>query len=120
MDISALNSSQKNMTVGRGSATDGSQDVEALARQRDKAPTQRDGDKDNSVAQDSATISTEGLQLSNTASVKQAANQTQILDRQKAQETASSIISAIRSNPAQAKEAVANASPTRVANALAA
>ncbi|MBS4050195.1 hypothetical protein [Methylomonas rivi] len=119
MDITALN--QKNIPVGRSSAAGANAtEVDGLASQRNVAPTGRDGEKDNSVARDSATISTEALQLSNTASVKQATNQTQIPDRQKAQEAASNIISAIQSNPAQAKDAFANASPTRAANALAA
>jgi hypothetical protein len=121
VDITALNSSQKNVSAGRSNAAGTSAtEVDDLASQRSRAPTQGDGDKENSVARDSATISTEALKLSNTASVSQVTNQTQIPDRQKAQETASNIISAIQSNPAQAKDAVANASPTRVANALAA
>lgn len=120
MDITALNPSQKNISVGRNSsAGTNAAEVDSLASQRNKAPTDRDGDKDNSVARDSATISTEALKLSNTASVKQAANQTQIPDRQKAQEVASNIITAIQSNSTQAQNAFANASPTRAANALA-
>lgn len=122
MDITALNSNQKNIPVGRNSSagTRNSAEVDELASQRSKAPTDRDGDKDNSVARDSATISTEALKLSNTASVTQVTNQTQIPDRQKAQEAASNIISAIQSNPTQAKDAFANATPARTANALAA
>ncbi len=118
MDITAFNSSQKNTTVGRN-ASSATAEVDGLASQINKAPTDRDGDKDNSVARDSATISTEALKLSNTASVRQATNQTQIPDRQKAQEAAGNIITAIQSNPRQAQDAFANASPTRAANALA-
>ncbi|MCK9605184.1 MAG: hypothetical protein M0R33_01915 [Methylomonas sp.] len=120
MDITALNPSQKNISVGRNSsAGTKAAELDSSAGQRNKVPSDRDGDKDNSVARDSATISTEALKLSNTDSVKQATNQTQIPDRQKAQEAASNIITAIQTDPNQAKNAFANASPTRVANALA-
>lgn len=120
MDITALNSSQKNITGGRNSSAGaGVAEVDSSASQRNKAPTDREGSKVDSVAQDSATISTEALRLSNVASVKQATNQTQIPDRQKAQEAAGNIITAIQSNPSQAQNAFGNASPARTANALA-
>lgn len=118
MDISAFNSSQKNITVGRNAAS-AATEVDGLASQINKEPTNRNGEKDNSVAQDSATLSTEGLKLSSTASVRQATNQTQIPDRQKAQEAAGNIITAIQNNPVQAQNAFANASSARTANALA-
>ena len=119
MDINTLNPQQTTAT-GRVGVT-GSQETEAnkLANKASIASPPED-EKPNSVAQDTATLSSEGYRLSSTSVVQGVSNETQIPDRQKAQEMVSNIVTAVQGNPEQAQKAVGNASPTRVASALAA
>lgn len=67
--------------------------------------TDRDGDKDNSVAQDSVTLSSQSLKLASTSSVQGATNQTQIPDRQAAQKIVDQLVTGIQNNPEQAQSA---------------
>src|SRR5574343_861609 len=119
MDINTLNPQQTGVT-GRTGVT-GLKDTEAnkLANQANITSTP-EGEKPNSVAQDTATLSTEGYRLSSTSVVQSVSNETQIPDRQKAQERVGNIVTAVQTNPAQAQQAVKNISPARVASALAA
>lgn len=119
MDINTLNPQQTTAT-GRVGLT-GSKETEAnkLANQASIASPPED-EKPNSVAQDTATLSSEGYRLSSTSVVQGVSNETQIPDRQKAQEMVSNIVTAVQGNPEQAQKALGNASPTRVASALAA
>ena len=118
MDINTLNPQQSTVT-GKASVTN-SREAEAnkLANQANIANSQED-EKANSVAQDTATLSTEGYRLSSTSVVQSVSNETQIPDRQKAQEIVSNLVTAVQSNPLQAQRAAGNVSPIRVAGALA-
>lgn len=119
MDINTLNPQQTGVTGRTG--VSGLKDTEAnkLANQAN-ITSPPEGEKLNSVSQDTATLSTEAYRLSSTSVVQGVSNETQIPDRQKAQEIAGNIVTAVNANPAQAKQAVGNISPARVANALAA
>lgn len=79
-----------------------------------------DGDKDNSQAKDSATISSAAYSLASTSVVSGVTTETRIPDPQKAKQVAGDIVSAINDNPADAQKAVNGASLDRVANLLAA
>jgi hypothetical protein len=118
MDINTLNPQQTTATGRAGVTSFKETEANKLANQTNIA-SPREDEKANSVAQDTATLSTEGYKLSSTSVVQGLSNETQIPDRQKAQEMVSNIVTAVQGNPAQAQKAVSNASPTRVANALA-
>lgn len=118
MDINSLNSQQTNVT-GRANVTSANE-TEANKRVNQAAiASSRDDERPNAVAQDTATLSTEGYRLSSASVVQGVSNETQISDRQKAQELVSNFVTAAQNNPAQVQKVAGNASPIRVAGALA-
>lgn len=81
--------------------------------------TDRDGDQDNSVAQDSVTLSSRSLKLASTSSVQGITNQTQIPNRQEAQKVVNQLVTGFQKSPEQAQNAVSNASPAAASKLLA-
>lgn len=118
MDINTLNPQQTTVTGRSNVASAKETEARKLANQANIANSQED-EKANGVAQDTATLSTEAYRLSSTSVVQSVSNETQIPDRQKAQEVVSNLVTAVQSNPLQAQRAAGNASPLRVAGALA-
>jgi hypothetical protein len=118
MDINTLNPQQTTVTGRSNVASSKETEANKLANQANIANSQED-EKANGVAQDTATLSTEAYRLSSTSVVQSVSNETQIPDRQKAQEVVSNLVTAVQSNPLQAQRAAGNASPLRVAGALA-
>jgi hypothetical protein len=118
MDINTLNPQQTTVTGRSNVASAKETEARKLANQANIANSQED-EKANGVAQDTATLSTEAYRLSSTSVVQSVSNETQIPDRQKAQEVVSNLVTAVQSNPLQAQRAAGNASPIRVAGALA-
>jgi hypothetical protein len=118
MDINTLNPQQTTVTGRSNVASSKETEARKLANQANIANSQED-EKANGVAQDTATLSTEAYRLSSTSVVQSVSNETQIPDRQKAQEVVSNLVTAVQSNPLQAQRAAGNASPIRVVGALA-
>jgi hypothetical protein len=118
MDINTLNPQQTTVTGRSNVASSKETEANKLANQANIANSQED-EKANGVAQDTATLSTEAYRLSSTSVVQSVSNETQIPDRQKAQEVVSNLVTAVQSNPLQAQRAAGNASPIRVVGALA-
>jgi hypothetical protein len=118
MDINTLNPQQTTVTGRSNVASSKETEARKLANQANIANSQED-EKANGVAQDTATLSTEAYRLSSSSVVQSVSNETQIPDRQKAQEVVSNLVTAVQSNPLQAQRAAGNASPIRVAGALA-
>lgn len=114
MDITIKNGLSNPLASAKGKTTG----VDNAAAQNTTPASDRDGDNGNSVARDSTTISSESLRLASTSTVQGMSNQTQIPDRQKAQEMASQIVTAFANNPNQAQNAFSNVSAARTAKVL--
>jgi len=115
MDINANNS----LNTQLASTQSKSAGVGGLAGQQPIPATDRDGDQDNSVAQDSVTLSSQSLMLASTSSVQGTTNQTQIPNRQEAQKLVDQLVTGLQNNPEQAQNAVSNASSASASKLLA-
>jgi hypothetical protein len=115
MDINASNS----LNTQLASTQSKSAGVGSLAGQQPIPATDRDGDQDNSVAQDSVTLSSQSLKLASTSSVQGTTNQTQIPNRQEAQKLVDQLVTGLQNNPEQAQNAVSNASSAAASKLLA-
>ncbi len=115
MDINANNS----LNTQLASTQSKSAGVGGLAGQQPIPATDRDGDQDNSVAQDSVTLSSQSLKLASTSSVQGTTNQTQIPNRQEAQKLVDQLVTGLQNNPEQAQNAVSNASSASASKLLA-
>lgn len=92
--------------------------VENLAEPKGNSPTDRDGDRDNSIGQDNTSFTADALRLSSSSVVSGVNNQTRIPDRDQAEGVMSEVVKAIRANPDQTKQALANISPANAARLL--
>ncbi len=79
-----------------------------------EAPKDREGDRDNSIGQDSLTLSREALNLASTSVTQAVNNQTQIPGEDKAKEVATQAAESIRNNPGQAQVALSSVSSSTV------
>lgn len=118
MDINA-SQAKNSLTSQLASTQSKSAGVGNLAGQQSIPATDRDGDQDNSVAQDSVTLSSQSLKLASTSSVQGTKNQTQIPNRQEAQKLVDQLVSGFQNNPEQAQNAVINASSAAASKLLA-
>ncbi|WAR45454.1 hypothetical protein [Methylomonas rapida] len=116
MDISSIKNNVTSQLAPLKSRTAG---TENLAEAKPMPGRDGNADTDNSVARDSATLSRESLQLASTSTVQGTSNQTQIPDRQKAQEVLGQIVTMITGQPKQALDAFSNASPAKTVKVLA-
>jgi len=78
-----------------------------------------DGDRDNSFGQTNVKISADALQLARTSVTPAVSNQTQIPDREKANEVVAKVVEDIQNNPGQAKTALSAVSSGNVGRLLA-
>ena len=104
MDINA-SYAKNNLTGQLASTRSKSAGVNNPVEQQPIPATDRDGDKDNSVAQDSVTLSSQSLKLASTSSVQGITNQTQIPNRQEAQKVVDQLVTGFQNNPEQAQSA---------------
>ncbi len=95
--------------------------ADSLAESKTLPAIDKDFGSDNSVAQDSVTISQESmdsLKLTSTSTVQGTSNQAQIPDRQKAQDIVGQIVTMVSNQPAKALEAFSNVAAPKVARAI--
>jgi hypothetical protein len=119
MDITNSVQSKQSSTLARSSSAKATE-AEAVESQRNIPSSDRDGDKDNSQAIDTATISAEAYNIAATSTVSGVTNETRIPDEQKAKELASDIVSMAKSNPADLQKTASNVSEAGVLRLLAA
>lgn len=119
MNISTVNSKQTSIASQLASANTKTAGADKLSEQKNIPSTDRDGDKDNSVARDSVELSRDALQLATTSSVQGVTNQTQIPDRQQAQKVLDQLVTSIRSQPNLAQIAFGNISPAKAGTLMA-
>lgn len=117
MDINA-NYAKNSLTSQLASSNAKSAGVNNPAGQQPIPAIDRDGDNDNSVAQDSVTFSSQSLKLASTSSVQGVTNQTQIPDRQQAQKVVDQLVAGLQNNPKQAQSAFNAISPANVGKLL--
>ncbi|MGR8930381.1 MAG: hypothetical protein ACU836_07050 [Gammaproteobacteria bacterium] len=97
-----------------------STDSENSATQRANLAQGTVTDRDTAIGRrDEASLSAESIELSRASVVRNVGNQTQIPDREQANNLLSELRGNIQSNPQQARQAQANVSPANAARFLA-